>query len=63
MTKILDLIEYYLEERGHNPCRIDGHVKQEVRQEQVGREELCDELSFGFATWKPLSGGLLQSFF
>ncbi|KAG0626380.1 hypothetical protein M758_2G121300 [Ceratodon purpureus] len=35
MTKILDLIEYYLEERGHNPCRIDGSVKQDVRQEQI----------------------------
>lgn len=35
MTKILDLLEYYLEERGHNPCRIDGGVQQSVRQEQI----------------------------
>lgn len=35
MTKLLDLLEYYLGERGHNPCRIDGAVAQSVRQEQV----------------------------
>lgn len=35
MTKVLDLIEYYLEERGHKPCRIDGGVKQNVRQDQI----------------------------
>lgn len=35
MTKLLDLLEYYLGERGHNPCRIDGAVAQSVRQQQV----------------------------
>lgn len=35
MTKVLDLIEYYLEERGHKPCRIDGSVMQCVRQEEI----------------------------
>jgi ATP-dependent DNA helicase len=35
MTKVLDILEYYLGERGHNPCRIDGSVSQVDRQRQV----------------------------
>ncbi|KAJ7517902.1 hypothetical protein O6H91_21G045300 [Diphasiastrum complanatum] len=35
MTRILDLLEYYLQERGLEPCRIDGSVKQIDRQEQI----------------------------
>lgn len=31
MTKMLDLIESYLEQSGHKPCRIDGSMAFEVR--------------------------------
>jgi hypothetical protein len=31
MTKMLDLIESYLEQSGHKPCRIDGSMPFEVR--------------------------------
>jgi SNF2 family DNA or RNA helicase len=31
MTKMLDLIESYLEQTGHKPCRIDGSMQFEVR--------------------------------
>jgi SNF2 family DNA or RNA helicase len=32
MTKMLDLLHYYLEERGFDPCRIDGSIPWEERQ-------------------------------
>lgn len=35
MTKVLDILEYYLEERGFEPFRIDGGVSQTERQRQV----------------------------
>jgi len=35
MTKMLDILEYYLEEMGHNPCRIDGSVCYQDRQAQM----------------------------
>ncbi|KAH7316187.1 hypothetical protein KP509_21G081900 [Ceratopteris richardii] len=35
MTRILDILEYYLQERGFNPFRIDGQVKQAERQRQI----------------------------
>ena len=31
MTKMLDLLHYYLEERGFDPCRIDGSISWEER--------------------------------
>ena len=31
-TKVLDLLEYYLSERGHEVCCIDGGVKLEERK-------------------------------
>ncbi len=31
MTKMLDLLHYYLEERGFDPCRIDGSIPWEER--------------------------------
>ncbi|KAH9314573.1 hypothetical protein KI387_023200 [Taxus chinensis] len=34
-TKVLDLLEYYLYERGHEVCRIDGSVKLEDRKKQI----------------------------
>jgi ATP-dependent DNA helicase len=34
-TKVLDLLEYYLSERGHEVCRIDGSVKLEDRKTQI----------------------------
>ncbi|XP_024518149.1 ATP-dependent DNA helicase DDM1 isoform X1 [Selaginella moellendorffii] len=35
MTKMLDILEFCLGERGMPPFRLDGNVKQEDRQEQV----------------------------
>jgi hypothetical protein len=43
MTKILDILEYYLEQRGYSPFRIDGGVSQPERQRQV--------LSSPFSLW------------
>ncbi|KAL5210676.1 hypothetical protein ABZP36_006299 [Zizania latifolia] len=34
-TKVLDIIEYYLETRGLQTCRIDGSVKLEERKRQI----------------------------
>ena len=34
-TKVLDLLEYYLSERGHEVCCIDGGVKLEERKNQI----------------------------
>lgn len=34
-TKVLDLLEYYLSERGYEVCRIDGSVKLEDRKNQI----------------------------
>ncbi|KAH7404858.1 hypothetical protein KP509_15G047300 [Ceratopteris richardii] len=35
MTQVLDILEYYLNERGFQPFRIDGSVAQAHRQEQI----------------------------
>ncbi|WIA19523.1 hypothetical protein OEZ85_004132 [Tetradesmus obliquus] len=35
MTKMLDLIESYLEQSGHKPCRIDGSMAFEDRQDSI----------------------------
>eukprot|EP00958_Prasinococcus_capsulatus_P005940 scaffold569_cov408-Prasinococcus_capsulatus_cf.AAC.34 len=35
MTRMLDLLQYYLEEEGFQPCRIDGSVAQHDRQSQI----------------------------
>ncbi|GBG69087.1 hypothetical protein CBR_g3785 [Chara braunii] len=35
MTRMLDILDYYLDEKGHHPCRLDGQVRQEVRQQQI----------------------------
>lgn len=35
MTSMLDLLESYLEQRGHHACRIDGSVKWEDRQAAI----------------------------
>jgi ATP-dependent DNA helicase len=35
MTRMLDLIDCYLEERGLNRCRIDGGVQWEARRDQI----------------------------
>ncbi|KAL5987053.1 hypothetical protein ACLOJK_041049 [Asimina triloba] len=40
MTKVLDIIDYYLSEKGHEVCRIDGKVKLDVRKQQI--EEFND---------------------
>jgi ATP-dependent DNA helicase len=32
---VLDIIEYYLDSKGHDVCRIDGSVKLEERRRQV----------------------------
>ncbi|XP_031496112.1 ATP-dependent DNA helicase DDM1 [Nymphaea colorata] len=35
MTKLLDLLDYYFDEKGLLVCRIDGSVKLEERQKQI----------------------------
>jgi len=40
MTRMLDLLESYLSQSGHEPCRIDGSMPFEDRQ-KVGRDGLC----------------------
>jgi ATP-dependent DNA helicase len=37
MTKVLDLLDHYLEELGHTACRIDGHVSWQDRQDAMKR--------------------------
>lgn len=32
MTKVLDLLEHYLDQKGHRSCRIDGAVSWQDRQ-------------------------------
>ncbi|KAJ3672852.1 hypothetical protein LUZ60_006226 [Juncus effusus] len=34
-TKVLDIIDYYLSEKGFDPCRIDGNVKLSERKRQI----------------------------
>ena len=31
MTKVLDLLESYIEQKGHRACRIDGSIPWQVR--------------------------------
>ncbi|CAI7899530.1 unnamed protein product [Closterium sp. NIES-53] len=35
MTRLLDILDYYLEERGHHPFRLDGSVKLDDRRQQI----------------------------
>ncbi|CAI5460068.1 unnamed protein product [Closterium sp. Yama58-4] len=35
MTRLLDILDYYLEERGHHPFRLDGSVKLDNRRQQI----------------------------
>eukprot|EP00899_Mesostigma_viride_P018681 jgi/Mesvir1/26814/Mv20575-RA.3 len=35
MTKMLDIVETYLEDKGHGYCRIDGSVPADVRRQQI----------------------------
>lgn len=35
MTKLLDILDYFLEERGHKAARIDGHVALTDRRAQI----------------------------
>eukprot|EP00798_Chlamydomonas_sp_ICE-L_P024975 gene24975-10636_t len=35
MTKMLDLLESFLDQQGHKACRIDGSVPWQVRQENI----------------------------
>ena len=35
MTKMLDLLQSYLEQRGHRACRIDGSVPWQERQQNI----------------------------
>lgn len=35
MTKMLDLLHFWLEARGFDPCRIDGSVPWRERQVRV----------------------------
>lgn len=35
MTKMLDLLDSYLSQSGHNACRIDGSMSYQARQESI----------------------------
>lgn len=48
MTKVLDILEYYLEERGFEPFRIDGGVSQTERQRQIQEFNQVDGNNFIF---------------
>jgi len=37
MSRMLDILEYFLEQRGWRACRIDGSVKMEDRHEQINQ--------------------------
>jgi ATP-dependent DNA helicase len=37
MTKMLDLLEIFLNDRGHSPCRIDGSIDMDTRRDQIKR--------------------------
>ena len=37
MTKMLDLLHSYLEERGHSPARIDGSIPWQERQVRISQ--------------------------
>jgi len=44
MTKLLDIIESYLEQLGHKACRIDGSVHWQERQQNISsfnEDEVC----------------------
>lgn len=48
MTRVLDILEYYLQERGFSPFRIDGGVPQAERQRQIQEFNQSDGNSFIF---------------
>lgn len=35
MKRMLDILDYYLQENGHDACRIDGSVGWKERQSQI----------------------------
>ncbi|KAI5082173.1 hypothetical protein GOP47_0001916 [Adiantum capillus-veneris] len=47
-TKVLDILQHYLEERGFNPFRIDGSVPQAERQRQIEDFNQGDSKNFIF---------------
>lgn len=48
MTKVLDILDYYLEGRGFEPFRIDGGVSQTERQRQIQEFNQADGKNFIF---------------
>lgn len=44
MTKMLDLLEDYLEGEGYKYERIDGSITGNLRQEAIDRYVLCFEV-------------------
>eukprot|EP00250_Pteridium_aquilinum_P026525 c33139_g1_i1 orf=270-2639(+) len=48
MTKVMDILEYYLQERGFSPFRIDGGVAQAERQRQIQEFNQVDGKNFIF---------------
>ncbi|KAI3969843.1 hypothetical protein MKX01_038311 [Papaver californicum] len=56
-TKMLDLIDYYLSEKGLQVCRIDGSVKLDERKRQI--QEFNDiDSSYRIFILSPRAGGL-----
>lgn len=56
MTKMLDLLGYFLEERGYNTFRIDGSVPQATRQERI--ESFNNDKEHGVFLLSTRAGGL-----
>jgi SNF2 family DNA or RNA helicase len=49
MTKMLDLLQSYLEQLGHTACRIDGSIPWQERQEAI---RSFNEDNVGAGTWQ-----------
>jgi hypothetical protein len=48
MTKVLDLLEHYLDQMGHRSCRIDGAVSWQERQAAMKQFNAPDSDTFVF---------------
>ena len=56
MTKVLDLLESYIEQKGHRACRIDGSIPWQVRCGRGGGgEEASGPPRTSTATPRPCS--------
>ena len=56
MTRMLDLLESYCQQRGENVCRIDGSVKQDDRREFIAK--FNTDPDYGIFLLSTRAGGL-----